>query len=151
MARTKRLNFGVEKPLTIEHPQDNDWHVWMRGDHGDVWQGFFKDATTALEWAKAQHGNYVVNNVPPPTSPRYKPILSVSRGRFTEPGVTPTKTGRVKPAQSVRETKRSIPAAPVAKPDNSEEAKVLRKQAKARLDKHVRDEAADIAAGRTEG
>lgn len=128
-------------PLTVETPKDYDWHVWRRGGTGDTWMGFFHDAEAALDWVKAQPPeNYVVNNVPPPTSQRYVKS-AITPPRYT--GVTekalPTPRRQVKKAAA-----RSAAVTPV---EDTQEAKVLRKQARTRLDKHRKDEAAELAAG----
>ena len=151
MAQGKRLDFGVENPITIANPGDYDWNVWRREAQGDIWEGFFRDAQTALDWVKTQpHGNFVVNNVPPATSRRYitggarpKPFQQPSRSR-TAMGI-PTRVDRT----PVREVKRA--AAKAAAPVETAESRRLKQAAAKRLAKHERDEAADIAAGRTEG
>lgn len=156
---TKRLDFGVEQPITIGNPGNYDWHVWRREPHGDIWMGFFRDDKVAVAWAQAQpHGNYVVNNVPPSTSRHYitgDPKNRPQAGQHTEPPrwngkdrapvVGSSRRKPVRPARPVRDT-----PLPKVEVHESEEVKAMRADAAKRLETHKAAEAADIEQGKTE-
>lgn len=157
--QTQRLNFGVAEPITIANPGPYDWHVWRREPHGDVWLGFFHDDKVATEWAKTQKGNCVINNIPPSTSRHYitgtyKPgDLVTAPPRFSRPATVPTR--KPKAERPVRSTQRQTLPNPFptrsSKPIvETAEQKALKADASRRLEQHKQDEAADIAAGKTE-
>ena len=156
--QTRKREFGVEQPITIANPGPYDWHVWRREPHGDVWLGFFVDDKAAVEWAKTQKGNCVVNNIPPSTSRKYitgeyKTGDLITLPPRHNPTTAPTtKPRREKVAATQRPTlPNPFPTKPTTKPVvETAEQKALKADAAKRLDQHKQDEIADIAAGKTE-
>lgn len=159
-SRDARLSFGHPSPITIESPGEWDWNVWRREPHGDVWIGFFKDSGIALDWVKAQpHGNFVVNNVPPPTSSRYITGERKASDGYTPPvqprfgaqSIVPARRTTKKAAGQSGITKgRTTRQKPVSQKERAARA-AMQKQAAQRLDEVRFEEQADIEAGKTEG
>jgi hypothetical protein len=155
---TKRLEFGVADPITIAEPGPYDWHAWRREHHGDVWLGFFTDDKAATAWAQTQPFDVVVNNVPPSTSRRYitgdYTWGSLADGNTVVPNRISRSADAPRPkrAAPVRRAVQTLPNPfkPAPRPVETAEQKALKADAAKRLDQHKQDEAADIAAGKTE-
>lgn len=151
MAKKKRNDFGVENPLTVEHPGEYDWHVWKRDRQGkkpDEWMGFFRDSQTALDWCKTRSEWMVINNIPPPTSPKYER----RDGKYGYPWDKNYVPQRERPMDELAEgwappRRKKKAAAPKARTKEQQE---LRKEAASLAAKHEKDEAQDIADGTTQ-
>lgn len=144
MARRTKIVPGVQQPTFVGTVVGTwDWHVWRKDFHGNEWVGFFADVQTALDWCKTQQPViYIVNNVPPSTS-----------RTFMDRQTTPPRNPVTKPR-----TPEGLNPFPISRPMNvpvpvqpvkvDKDAVKLKKTAKARLEKHKADEAADVASGK---
>lgn len=118
---------------------DWNWHVWREAESGlgPTWLGFFKDTEEALDWIKTQPGHcaYSVNNKPPPTSRTFM-----------------DRTVQAAPRVAVKKATARLTfsgAKPLA-PEVRAAMKDLKVDAVTEVKRHREDEAADIAAGKTE-
>lgn len=133
----------VDDPTRSPHEAHAEMaQCWLKyGTKDEMWVGFFIDFETALAWVKSRPNPdaYTVNNVPPHTSNSRKTVKSPFGERQTTPAdVMPTRR-TVIPSKPVRQTQAETAG-----------VRRLKQDAAKRLDKHRRDEAADLERERNE-
>ena len=127
-------------PSTDHNAASEMAQCWMNwGTPRKRWVGFFDGYETALAWVKNTPNptQYTINNSGPSA------LVSEARDR-ARAAVPEERVSR--PVSS--DVHRAY--TPFRSEVVTEDVKALRKDARVRLDKHKKDEAADIAAGRTE-
>lgn len=126
------------------------WHVWYKDPKTNArrWCGQFYDDKAAIEWKKSQDNpaNYVVNNIGPTDFSKTAPAPArPAKPSYDSPAI---RRRREEQAELTRRSRERLAAQRAQTEADRAAMAGVRKDAQVALDKHRKDEAADLKNGK---